>query len=195
MRCFPSFSFAIVLTLPSRRTYDHCMSQATFPTDHSLNLHMNAAQRQRYYAALQGCFGAEHFRSPALGARHIDKGIYFDQLQRWFVNFNTSQFLIMYIEEWANDPVAGMDRMLRFLDLARDSHPPSMRSDVDMNVLLREKRLVTSNTRMSSLPDDFQSTLIEFYRPYNELLNRLLGEVANVHTWSRISLSTNQGVT
>ena len=63
--------------MESRSEYDACMRESTTGD---------------LQAKLKHCFG-EGYRSPSLGGRHVDKGVYYDQLVRWFEVFEPSSFI------------------------------------------------------------------------------------------------------
>ena len=78
--------------IQTRKRYEACMTR--HDTNQPRHKDNNSTQWQHHdnrynyeYEALQTCFGSRLFRHPSLGHRHLDKGIYIDQLERWFRNF------------------------------------------------------------------------------------------------------------
>jgi hypothetical protein len=65
------------------------------------------------YRALRACFGAQ-LRSAKLGLRHLDKGIYVDQLERWWSNFPRENFHIMFLRDWERNSTAEFEKLLMF---------------------------------------------------------------------------------
>ena len=71
--------------------------------------------RLRLFAALKTCFTTKLFRSAKLGHFHVDKGVYIDQLYRWFLNFPSQNFLIISLEQLHSHPVDIYQCILQFL--------------------------------------------------------------------------------
>ena len=68
------------------------------------------------YPALKVCFaGTGGMHSSNMGHRHISKGIYIDQVARWYANFRPDQFLFLSLEEFSAHPKASFQRVLDFL--------------------------------------------------------------------------------
>ncbi len=80
----------------ARHTYEKCMQeyqkgkqqqqQQESQLQQELPLLPSIMSSATMYEALCSCFG-DDLRSSKLGARHLDKSIYVDQLQRWYLNF------------------------------------------------------------------------------------------------------------
>jgi Sulfotransferase domain len=139
----------------------------------------------QHFHALKQCFGA-HFRSPQLGTRHLDKGIYYDQLLRWWDNFPASNFYITSLERWKKNATREYQDMLSFI--FNDEYQHDWRStdsseqyisadnyeDYYREEMFQHKRLVKPNNRSldknQQLSIEFRRTLKEFYRPYNDKL-------------------------
>eukprot|EP01041_Mallomonas_annulata_P003462 gene3462-6888_t len=134
--------------------------------------------RASLLTSLRICFGGDaSFRSPTLGLRHVDKGVYVDQFLRWRANFIHSQFLVQSLEQWSASPVGAMEELLAFLGLQlRGRDGIGVDDETALELLLSEKKLVTSNFRNESIPDDLRRRLTDFYRPYNAMLEKLLGQ-------------------
>lgn len=67
-----------------------------------------------YFKLLHKCFG-NSFRSPSLGLRHLDKGIYIDQVLRWLINFGRHQFLIVTTQQLKLYPAETLDHILTYV--------------------------------------------------------------------------------
>lgn len=66
------------------------------------------------YSANKKCFGTQ-LRSPTLGTRHIDKGVYIDQILRWYASFKPSQFYIGTLETFTAAPRDRFQDVLDFM--------------------------------------------------------------------------------
>jgi Sulfotransferase domain len=141
-----------------------------------------------HFRALKQCFG-RNLRSTSLGSRHLDKGIYYDQLLRWRDNFPSKNFHITSLERWAKNASVEYEKLLSFIftnsqDSLSSSSPtspssPSIRHHIDVsNKLFERKRLVKPNKlsseRDNQLTPEFREVLEEFYQPYNEKLRTIL---------------------
>ncbi len=90
---------------------------------------------------------------------YLSRGKYVEQLQTWLQYFPKEQFLVLKTEDLEEDPTRIMSKIFEFLDL------PSceIRNPPKMNV--GEYKSMAPSTR---------KTLIEYFKPYNEQLSKLL---------------------
>eukprot|EP01032_Pedospumella_encystans_P014969 gene14969-17167_t len=137
------------------------------------------------YQANQHCFGA-HLRSPTLGTRHVDKGLYVDQIIRWFASFRRDQFRFILLENFSAEPADQFQDLLEFMNIpaTAGSNMNSTNSSTISRVYdpivqtldFKKKRLETPNARMPPWSTVNQSDiqfLYDFYKPYNSLLCEL----------------------
>lgn len=121
---------------------------------------------------LERCFGTE-YRSPRLGGRHIDKGIYYDQLLRWFEVFDPSSFFITSLESIARNPDAVMTALMEFLGANKDKDG----RDVEIVPYQEGFRALSRPNDLTDeqpLPNAFKERLRQFYLPYTQKLHALL---------------------
>ena len=121
---------------------------------------------------LKRCFGKE-YRSPRLGSRHIDKGIYYDQLLRWFEEFDPSSFFITSLESVNKEPDAVMAAILDFIGANKDKDGNEVEivpQQVDFKALSSPNHLAHSQP----LPAAFKERLEAFFQPYMVKLHALL---------------------
>ena len=182
--------------IESRKQYDNCMLQrGAFVVDSEMNDITDARKskaRKNNLKALKFCFGSL-YREKVLGSRHIDKGIYYDQIQRWYDNFPRRNFYFMSLSNFEKDPAIEYANLLAFIfsdtllaNGGNASDQPTTSSDLEWSLLLRRydnstlfshKRLVKPNSLSSVklLPFFFTEKLDLFYRPYNKKLLNLTG--------------------
>mmetsp|Transcript_8985 Transcript_8985/g.30655 ORF Transcript_8985/g.30655 Transcript_8985/m.30655 type:complete len:382 (+) Transcript_8985:2-1147(+) len=122
---------------------------------------------------LQVCFGSK-LRSPELGWRHVDKGVYVDQLERWFLNYPRENFLVKTLEEFHEAPAEHFRDVCDFLGVGTVG-PGAFNSSEQVLQMLTKSFLKSPNRSKQPLPDKVLQDLRDFYRPYNERLERLLG--------------------
>jgi hypothetical protein len=91
----------------------------------------------------------------------LGRGLYEIQLRAWFKYFPQEQFLILKSEDLDHDRSSTMRRVYRFLG-------------VPDRVLERDEKIHSRNYSKPVL-DEVQRLLYDFYRPYNQRLETLLG--------------------
>jgi hypothetical protein len=133
-----------------------------------------AALEALVHSASTRSFG-DQVRSPALGRRHLDKGVYIDQVLRWYASFNPAQFHFMTLEQFSRVSQQAMEELLEFMETPymeqRASHT-QFATSLDYT----KRRLERPNSRMppfDTLPEQVRAGLQEYYEPYNALLNEL----------------------
>jgi hypothetical protein len=165
-----------------RSEYDACMArqraQAQAKAVFATTTGTNAVST---YTDLEHCFGPL-FRSPALGGHHLSKGIYADQLQRWFENFPPESFHITSQERLTADPEREMRGILKFM--GADVRPTPLHSDIPDVVSISERDLaslkegkLTNPNHLKTeqpLPQAFRERLETFFAPHKHRLGELL---------------------
>jgi hypothetical protein len=96
--------------LRCRNEYERCAQFADFKYPNVMD---KTIHRTDYFNVLSTCFKS-YFRSPLLGRMHVNKGVYVDQLHRWFTNFSPSQFLIVSLEQFEQYPAEIFQCILQF---------------------------------------------------------------------------------
>lgn len=142
--------------------------------------------------ALKFCFGSL-YRDKSLGSRHIDKGIYHDQIQRWFDNFPSRNFLFISSKRFQKNPTIEYRRLLDFIfgnstetenqNISPHPHPVSHAvtdaniSSTVLGIMLNKKKLVRPNLLSvnGTPPEKFLEDLRKYYEPYNDELIKYVG--------------------
>jgi hypothetical protein len=96
------------------------------------------------------------------------KGIYYDQLERWFDNFPSENFHISTLESWQKNASYQYDELLKFLGTKTHSYYPNFAT----RKLEKPNSLATNDPISSSL----FAKLRDFYNTYNLKLELMLGE-------------------
>jgi len=91
---------------------------------------------------------------------YLGKGVYADQLENWFRYYDRSRFLITTTEAMRADPQGSLDDALGFLGLA------PFQADVSKKLNVGSYKEMSPRTR---------DELLDYFRPHNERLYRLLG--------------------
>jgi len=92
---------------------------------------------------------------------YLAKSIYADQLKEWFKYFPREQFLIIITEDLKKTPTKVLSQVFNFLDIS------------DHKVNLTEKNVGNYRKEMNH---ETETKLIEFFKPHNERLYKLLGK-------------------
>jgi hypothetical protein len=96
------------------------------------------------------------------GSNILRKGLYYDQLMRYYAYFNRDQILILEFKELSKDPFATCQKALTFLNV----ESPDWRPKVE----IKNKRSYTA-----SMTEEERSILENFYREPDKKLFELLG--------------------
>jgi len=86
------------------------------------------------------------------------RGVYVEQLERWFAYFPREQFLILTNRELRKNPQQTMEKVFSFLGLKSQK--------------VQRSYSINRYPRMSR---ETRAELVEYYRPYNKQLEELLG--------------------
>jgi len=97
-------------------------------------------------------FWRRHYRKA-----HRTRGIYVDQVGRWFDYFPREQFLFLSFEEFLRSPETTMKKVFHFLGLKE-----------------HEMEYPSCERNYPEMAPETRAKLVEFYRPYNEELEELL---------------------
>ncbi|GAA2081122.1 sulfotransferase domain-containing protein [Actinomadura alba] len=93
---------------------------------------------------------------------YVDRGQYVEQLEAIFRLFPRERVLVIFAEDFFSEPETCYDRVVDFLGLAH----------------WRPASFERHNARpRSPMPEDLRNSLTEHFRPYDERLAALLGEV------------------
>eukprot|EP01034_Spumella_vulgaris_P028606 gene28606-35491_t len=138
------------------------------------------------YHSLVECYGAS-LRSPTLGHRHLDKGVYVDQIARWLdAGFRREQFLFVGLSDLQNAPQETFQKVLDFMQvlptrrsgtLLEDSHSGGDGTDSIDNTERIKQRIMEQhhNTQRGHLKHDAVIDLIDFNRHILSRPNALSG--------------------
>jgi hypothetical protein len=117
------------------------------------------SQRMEADLARQGqnemYFGIAHRR-----CSYLQRGIYADQLKRWFDCFDRRQFLILDSRDFAAQPQDVLEQVVAFLNLPAG------------HIQKYESHHVA---RYSGMAPQTRARLVEFFKPHNQRLYELLG--------------------
>ena len=162
---YAEFSALCDAEIQHRREYESCMAKNRGAALYNSSSAHGSLQLE---AGLVRCFGPL-MNSARLGGRHVDKGIYADQLERWFINFPRENFFITSLEQWQADAPREFARLLQFIGV--DPKPESA------SYLSRRghlSRLVRPNSLQTDPPQALIQRLDDFFKTYAAELKTLL---------------------
>ena len=90
---------------------------------------------------------------------YLARGVYVDQLERWFRYYSKKQFLILATEDFRKNPQRTLDQIFDFLEVS----PFQIENLKNLNV-----------GNYKAMNKDTRKFLIEYFKPHNKRLSKLL---------------------
>ena len=158
----PEARFIVLLRDPVRRAYSHYWHERDKDRE-TLDFEAAiAAEPARLGDAEAALANGRIGRSAAhQHFSYLARGRYAEQLERWFARFPREQFLVLRFEDLAREPLVVLNRTLGFLGLPAAQ---SVRSDA------------RNTRRYAPMGEDTAGRLREYFAPYNQRLEALLGQ-------------------
>ena len=149
---FPDVKLIVLLRNPVDRAFSH-YKQHLFP-----------ARKDTFEQSLSYEFAALSEGRHDVDLIILQRGFYAETLTCWLKSFPKEQLLILISEDFYKNPQEAMDKIYAFLGL-----PPHKHNEFPM--------FNKGKSRGFLLKQETREMLQEFYRPYNETLQRLLDEL------------------
>ena len=156
----PGAKLIVILRNPVDRTYSHYhhnvrSNKETLPFEKAIELEEERCAREREQMIKDPGFVANYYKRYS----YLARGVYADQLERWFEHYDRKQFLILATDDLRKNPQQILDQVFNFLEV-----PPFQIGDVrDKNTGSYEK--MNESTR---------KFLVEYFKPHNDRLYKLL---------------------
>ena len=159
-RMLPDVRLLVILRNPVDRAYSDYHMWIRKRRE-SLSFEAVIENEMRKGASWRGRLGRDPDLFPLYHQRYsyLGEGLYADHLGRWFEQYDRSRFLVLTAEEMAADPQGVLDETFGFLDLE-----PFRAAVKNLNA-----------GRYGGMNPETRRTLVEYFRPHNERLYRLLG--------------------
>jgi Sulfotransferase domain len=123
-----------------------------------------AEEENRTAGELEKMLSDERYYSRNLRVySYLSRGIYLDQLQRWYEHFNPDQLLVLKSEALFADPDGSVERVHEFLDLPK--------SDTNITLPTEER----NSRSYSPMAPSIRERLEQFFEPHNQRLYEYLG--------------------
>jgi hypothetical protein len=158
----PSIKLMMVLRNPVERAYSHYLHEVGLGIEH-LSFEQAIDEEPRRLEGESERIASDHMY-PGFKHQHFSylaRGIYCDQLVRWFSLFPRERFLILESERFWADPRTSHVTVLRFLGL-----PPIPLPDYPQH----------NKSEPSKMSSPTKDMLRDYFAPHNERLYGLLGE-------------------
>ena len=161
-KIIPDVKLIVILRNPVDRAYSHYhhMKRGTIGREFVQNMSFEQyIKTEEFINSI--CDIPVHFTN----YRVLKTGIYIDYLQNWFKYYDRKQFLFLCTEDFYENPQQTLDKTFDFLEL-----PPFKANNLtNFNVGNYKKKM----------NEDTRKHLIEYYKPHNKRLYRLLGRDFN----------------
>ena len=156
----PNAKLIVILRNPVDRAYSQYhhskrMNEETLSFERAIKLEEERCARERELLIKNPNFVTKHYQYHS----YLARGIYADQLENWFKHYPRKQFLILTTDNLRKNPQQPLDQIFDFLEV-----PP-------FQVRHLKDRNVGNYKKMS---EDTRKFLIEYFRPHNERLSKLL---------------------
>eukprot|EP00615_Pteridomonas_danica_P004388 CAMPEP_0114348064 /NCGR_PEP_ID=MMETSP0101-20121206/14424_1 /TAXON_ID=38822 ORGANISM="Pteridomonas danica, Strain PT" /NCGR_SAMPLE_ID=MMETSP0101 /ASSEMBLY_ACC=CAM_ASM_000211 /LENGTH=468 /DNA_ID=CAMNT_0001485795 /DNA_START=332 /DNA_END=1738 /DNA_ORIENTATION=- len=111
-----------------------------------------------------------------LMVQHVAKGIYVEQIDRWFEVFEVKRkFFILDLDSFKKDQVATFDRICRFLG-TRSVGPRAFATRQKLEEQLSQRYNEGANPDIEAIPTPTLKLLNQFYKPYTQSFFELIGQ-------------------
>lgn len=140
------------------------------PVDRAYSHYHHSVRKGRQSLTFEEAIGLEERRllkisgpdddGEARNTKYLKLGMYAEQLHNWMKVFPREQFLILNNEEFFQDPISGLQEVADFLNL------PAW----DLNQFKQH-----NSGQYSDMDPATRNRLVQFFKPHNEKLYRLLG--------------------
>ena len=159
-RALPNAKLIVILRNPVDRAFSQYRDQYDRQTE-ILTFEDAIANEKNRMSKKAGMSEQEHIFNFRM-LSYLSRGIYVEQLENWFKFYPEKQFFICSTEEMSDNEQNAMSKIYEFLD-------------IEDHILTDTKRKNTGSHGASINPET-RERLIEYFRPYNEKLYKLLGK-------------------
>jgi hypothetical protein len=159
-RSLPKIKIIVILRNPVDRAYSHYHfalrhKHETLSFEDAINQEEKRLAGERKKIIQDPSFDGYHFKRNS----YLTRGVYVDQLKHWFEYYDKNQFLILTTEDLYANPQKILNQVFQFLNL----------NSYEIKDL---KNLNVGNYK--NMNNETRKTLIEYFRPYNCKLSKLL---------------------
>lgn len=155
----PDIKLIVILRNPVDRAYSHYhhairKNFETFSFEKAIDL-----EKERCTGDIEQLFQDPDFISAYFENTYLAKGVYADQMERWFRYYDRDQFLFLTTEDFAKNPQQTLNQFFDFVG----ARPFQVKNLTNLNVGTYEK--MNKNTRQF---------LIDYFKPHNRRLRNMI---------------------
>jgi len=184
-----SFETAMRMGIQQRKALEDCYAQALHDHGNSSADYVEDLPLESQKSIIDTCFWSRSdthcTNTPpdvniTLMHAHVDKGIYVDQLRRWFSVIGRENCFVFSLEEWKADSRATFAEIADFVGLEAVG-PGGFTNSTELDALLHKKWNNADTLGPEPPPrpaEHLIQELRDFYQPYNEALFEFLGRRA-----------------
>jgi len=161
-KTLPDVRLIVMLRDPGERTFSHYKHHVKLKAESLRFEEAIKLESQRIAGEWDKMLQDKNYNSYNLQMfSYLVRGVYVDQLKRWFEHFPKEQFLVLKSEDFFNNPEDNFLKTLHFLGLP------------DYKLTAYEKFNSNGNEPMS---DSIRRYLTHYFKPHDERLRKLIGE-------------------
>ncbi len=159
-KILPDVKLIVILRNPIDRAYSHYHHNISRKNNELLSFEKAIElEEKRWLKERMANQGLEVFTQHYHHNSYLARGIYADQLENWFNHYPREQFLILTTQDFRKNPHRTLNQIFEFLEVS-PFHVDNLK---DLNV--KDYEEMNTDTRYH---------LIEYFRPHNERLFKLL---------------------
>ena len=160
-KVLPDVKLIVILRNPVDRAYSQYHhnirhNNETLSFEKAIELEEERCTGEKELLIREPDFVPVHYRHHS----YLARGIYADQLENWFKHYRKSQFLILTTEDFRKNSQQTLNRVFDFLEVS----PFKVENLTDRNV----------GNYKGKMNEDTRKFLIEYFRPHNKRLSKLL---------------------
>ena len=156
----PNVKLIVLLRNPIDRSYSHYQMEVDSGHEELSFEDAIDQEKQKIVHDMKKMEKDENFYSVNFYRKsYLDRGIYADQLKRWFEFFPKEQFLIIQSEDLYSNTPKVYEKVLKFLDLPK----------FELNSFKAHRM-----RKYSNINTETRKKLIDYFKPHNEQLYQLL---------------------
>ena len=156
----PDVKLIVILRNPVDRAYSHYhdivrQNNEALSFEKAVELEEGRCVGEREQLIQDPDFVPIHYRNHS----YLARGVYADHLENWFGHYSKKQFLILATEDFRKNSQQALDQVFDFLEV------PTFQVETLRNLNVGNYKPMNKDTRKS---------LIEYFKPHNERLSKLL---------------------
>jgi len=160
-KTLPGVKLIVMLRDPVERAFSHYKHHVKLKVEHLRFEEAIRVESERITDEWGKTLQDKSYDSYALQMfSYLARGIYVDQLKRWFGHFPRKQFLVLQSEDFFDNPEKIFLQVLHFLGLPDHK-------------LTAYKKFNANGSE--SIPNGIRQDLIDYFKPHNERLYKLIG--------------------